>query len=249
MHSFEFVEQNWVPSSIHNTELELLEICMTQLRSFFGWVSNQVSDYLEETNFKHVVELGAGTAPIVKLLAQDSRTNGLELIACDLIPQVEVYRALQNQYPEKVRAILSPVDFSKPYKWEPSTLLLIVSSFHHIPPKKRLSALENLTQSADKVMVFEALHNNLMSVLLAAFGAIIASALLPILWFDKPGRVRRIFWCWLLPVASLMFIWDSIISSKRMWNDKQWYKALEKVVDGSRIPKVKSTFNSQLVIW
>jgi len=46
-----------------------------------------------------------------------------------------------------------------------------------------------------------------------------------------------------------MFGWDSIVSSKRMWNDRQWYEALGEILDGSRVPRVRSTFNSQLVIW
>ncbi len=193
--------------------------------------------------------MGAGTAPIVKLLARDCRTNGIKLIACDLKPQVEVYEALEKQYPEKVIAIYAPIDFSKSHKWESSTLLLIVDSFHHIPPKNRLATLASLTRSAERVMIFESLHNNPLSILLAAFGALFAWVLVPILCFNKPGNMRRILWCWLLPVAPLMFGWDSIVSCKRMWNDQQWYEALGKILDGSRIPKVKSTFNTQLVIW
>jgi len=185
----------------------------------------------------------------VRLLAQDSRTDNIKLIACDLKPQVEVYEALEKQYPKKVIAISAPIDFSKLHKWEPSTLLLIINSFHHIPPKNRLATLTTLTKSADRVMVFESLHNNLISILLAASGAILAWVLVPILWFNKLGNIRRILWCWLLPVAPLMFLWDSIVSCTRMWNDQQWYEVLGKILDDSRIPKVKSTVNTQLVIW
>jgi len=212
MHLFEFVDQDWVPSSIHITELELLESCLT-LTGFFKWVSDQVLDYARQRHIEQIVELGAGTAPIVRLLAQDSRTDGMRLIVCDLKPQAEVYEVLEEEFPEKVTAISASVDFSKPYQWQPSTLLLIVDSFHHISPKNRLATLATLTQSADRVMVFESLHNNLMSILLAASGAILASVLVPILWFNKPGKIRRILWCWLLPVASLLDISKNYQSS------------------------------------
>lgn len=69
MYLFEFLDQDWIPSSIHTTELELLESCQT-LGKFFNWVSDQVADYARQKEFRQIVELGAGTAPIVNEIVE-----------------------------------------------------------------------------------------------------------------------------------------------------------------------------------
>jgi phospholipid N-methyltransferase len=248
LHLFEFQDQNWIPSSLRRTLFEILDCCNTTILPYNQWVSKNILQHATHKRFKHIVELGAGTAPITKLLAQDSRTDRISLIACDLKPAHDIYQELKQHYPGKVDAIATPVDFSKPYPWEASTLLVLSATFHHIPPPQRAKVLSALTQSADGVMIFEPLRRTPLSIFLAVC-TLIPALLLPILTILQPGTLRRVFWCWLCPVGTVMFVWDSVVSSIRQWTAREWREALRELLGSARLPTVKTGINSQLVTW
>jgi phospholipid N-methyltransferase len=248
LHLFEFQDQNWIPPSLRRTLFEILDCCNTTILPYNQWVSKNILQHATHKRFKHIVELGAGTAPITKLLAQDSRTDRISLIACDLKPAHDIYQELKQHYPGKVDAIATPVDFSKPYPWEASTLLVLSATFHHIPPLQRAKVLSALTQSADGVMIFEPLRRTPLSIFLAVC-TLIPALLLPILMILEPGTLRRVFWCWLCPVGTVMFVWDSVVSSIRQWTAREWREALRQPLGSARLPTVKTGINSQFVTW
>jgi hypothetical protein len=245
-HLFEFQDQDWVPYSLRYTLFEALECCNVIL-PYYQWVSKNILLRAVPEKFQQIVELGAGTAPITQRLAQDRRTNDMQLITCDLKPAIEIYEDLEQQYPDKVKAITTPVDFSQPHAWESSTLLVLSATFHHIAPQERLKVLRVLTQSAAGIMIFEPLRKTPISLLLAML-TIIPAVLLPLLLLTKSGQLRRFFWCWLFPLAPLMFVWDSIVSTIRQWDQRQWRRAIEGEIK-TREPMLKTSLNAQLVSW
>jgi hypothetical protein len=96
-------------------------------------------------------------------------------------------------------------------------------------------------------MIFEPLRKTPISLLLAML-TIIPAVLLPLLLLTKSGQLRRFFWCWLFPLAPLMFVWDSIVSTIRQWDQRQWRRAIEGEIK-TREPMLKTSLNAQLVSW
>jgi len=47
----------------------------------------------------------------------------------------------------------------------------------------------------------------------------------PVFYLNRPGTIRRIFWCWLFPVAVVTFVWDGVVSSLREWTASEWRAA------------------------
>ncbi len=148
-HLFEFMDQDWLPSSLRGTLREILEVgCSRPFRPYYEWVAAEALAAARETGCQRVVELGAGPAPVTKVMAPDPASDGLQLIVSDRNPDRPEYEALEKKWPGKVEARYDPVDISVPQNWEPGTLVFLSALLHHIPPAKRPQVLKSLTASA-----------------------------------------------------------------------------------------------------
>jgi hypothetical protein len=248
-HLFEWMDLEWLPTSLRNTLREILECGNARpFRPYYDWVAAEVKHEIVEKGYENAVELGAGTAPITRLLARDSGLNGVTLIVCDLKPDAEGFLNLEAKYPGRVMPEYDPVDFSQPRTWPAKTLLFLSGTFHHLPPSMRNQVLRNLTNSADQTMMFEPLRKTLLSVVFVFF-SIFPALLLPLWFVNRPGRLRRFCWCWLLPIAPILFWWEGVVSCLRMWTDAQWDKALTQSCTPTRERTIRHCLFSQLVSW
>jgi hypothetical protein len=228
-HLFEFMDLQWLPQGLRATIRDILE-CGNSLpfRPYNRWVADEVLQTAREGKYKRIVELAAGTAPISRLLAKDLRSQGLRFIVCDGNPDIPAYQALEKAHPGTISAQSTALDFSKPQQWEPETLLVLSTAFHHISRPMRSSVLGSLMSSADRVLIFEPLRKTLLSFLLVIGGGVVAP-LLPIRFIRRPERFRRFLWCWVIPVAPFLFCWDGFVSCLRQWTEDEWRAELEKL--------------------
>ncbi len=246
-HLFEFMDQPWIPASLAATLREILSCGNARpFRPYYNWVADEVARLIRTEGYENVVELGAGTAPISRLLAQRSDIDGVRLIVCDSRPDAETYADLKNKYQGRIVPELAPVDFSQPRKWPPKTLVFLSGTFHHVPEAARAGVLNTLTNSADAVMIVEPLRKTLLS-LGFVFLSVVPAVLLPLWYLNRPGRLRRFFWCWLVAVAPLMFCWDGIASCLRMWSDCDWKANSQRCLGEERRCEIKHTTFCQMV--
>jgi hypothetical protein len=245
---FEFNDLPWIPGVFRETLLDLMEFCNRGFRSFNQWAAGQALDYARRQRCRTIVELGAGSGPMTQLLAGRAEKENICLVPCDLFPDLPGYRAMQQQHPGTVRPVFEPVDFSQPHDFGPSAAAVLVGTFHHIPQGLRSETLRALTQSARHVMVFEPLRNTLLSILLV-FTAIFPALLLPFYRFGSAGTLRRILWCWLIPVIPFMFLWDGVVSCLREWSPRRWKEELARVVGPGRQPEIRAWVHATAVSW
>jgi hypothetical protein len=249
VHLFEFMDLNWLPASLRATLREILECGNARpFRPYYDWVADEVLRTAREKGCRAIVELGAGTAPVSRHMARDPQSEGLKLIVSDGNPDSASYKALEEEFPTKVFPCYEPVDFSVPRKWPSGTLLFLSATLHHIPDSARPRVLQSLTDSAECVMVFEPLRNTLPS-LLFVFLSTVPAVLLPLWFFRRPGKLKRFLWCWLVPVAPLMFWWDGIVSCFREWRGQKWRDELEKSGHPARAAQIREWLLCQMVVW
>jgi len=239
---------DWKGSPIRKTMFEILECCNTNFRPLYVHVAKDVIRLAREHGLTHIVELGAGTAPMTKALAEDPDATGLQLTACDLVPDVEAYHELERRYPGRVTAITTPVDYSQPHDWGPSALLLLVGTFPGVPAEIRPRVLAALTQSSKLVMVYEPLRKSAFSILMSIC-SLVPGLALPLVWINRPGRLRRFLWCWIVPAAPLLYMLDGLRWCLRCLTSAEWRRALAPELGGSRTLSIESGPNSQVVIW
>jgi len=248
-HLVEAMDAACLPASLHATLREILECGNSRpFRRYYEWVADAVARQVAADGLRTAVELGAGTAPISRLLARAPKLRGVQLVVCDAQPDDATYADLERQFPGRIEARKSPVDFCQPHAWPPDTLLYLSATFHHVPPALRREVLSSLTASGRRVMVCEPLRKNLASMLFV-FLSIVPALLLPIRFFGRPGKLRRMLWCWLLPVAPILFVWDGFVSCLRMWTDRQWRDELRVVLPDDRPVSLKQSVFCQIVAW
>jgi hypothetical protein len=247
MFLFEFNDSPWLNWWFRQTLFEIMEVCNTRFRRFDKEVASQSLEIATANHLTTIVEMGAGHAPVTRALTELKESDGITLTPCDLLPQQAVYADLEARFPGKVQPRYDSVDLTRVNDWPPGTLLVVASSFHHIPFTSRRQAIRVLTQSADRVAVFEPIKRSASSMALT-LTAVVPCLLLPLVLIRRPGFVRRVVTCWLVPIVPLMFLWDAMVSCLRCWPDATWRAVLSEEAQG-RPPHIVSSLHFQSVCW
>jgi hypothetical protein len=248
-HLFEFMDLGWLPPSLRTTLREILDGGNSRpFRSYYDWVADSVLTVASEIGSQTIVELGAGTAPVTRHMAGDSRSDSCRLVICDVNPDHTEYARLVKCFPGNVHVIDESVDFTVPRRWPDGTLLVLSATLHHIPSDDRMRVIASLTESAETVMVFEPLRKTLLS-LIFVFLSIVPAIVLPLWYIRRTGTFSRAFWCWLVPVAPVMFWWDGIVSCLRQWSNAEWRHAFSDHDFGRSLQQLESSVFCQKVTW
>lgn len=226
--------------------MEIVEFCNARFRSYYPHLADTALTHALDGDFTTIVELGAGCGPLTVRMAADPRSAGLRFVVCDLIPDRAAFRRLAERFPGQVEAIYEPVDFSEHRDWGAKTLLLLSAAFHHVPVERRADVLKSLRESAGGVMIFSTVRKTPWCLLIAPL-VLFPSLLLPIAFWNRPGRLRRILWCWLLPIAPLMMTWDAVGGCLRQWSRSDWQQADEQA-RSPRPLEVREALNVQTVL-
>jgi hypothetical protein len=263
---FEFMDHPRTPRVLRETLLDVLDYCNSDFRPYYNEIAQRVVEIADQRGLSTIVELGAGYAPLTSELAcvaENSPTaespptaknshNAEEthrtLIPCDLFPEAETWQRLERQFGKKVQPEYEPVDFTVRRDWGPGVALILCATLHHIHPDRRRETLLALHDSADCILVFEPVRKTPFSMFLVLF-AIIPALLTPLFRITRPGRIRRILLCWLVPIVPFMFVWDGLVSCLRQWSPKEWNNFVTSLPQETRRPEVVSTPHSQTIVW
>lgn len=221
---FEFTDLSWLPSGLRTTLTEMIEVVNTRFRCFNGQAAEYVLEVAQRLKRRRILELGAGEAPLCRELAARSNCEHLELLPSDRTPNTRSFKELAKRYPGRVLPRFDSVDYSADIKLDREAIAVFLSTFHHLPERARIAVLKRLTGQGLPVVLLEALRPDLQSFLLC-LSAPIGGLRLPLALLDRPGRMRRFFWCWVFPVLPLIFCWDAIVSTLRQWDKAQWQQA------------------------
>jgi hypothetical protein len=248
LYLFEFCDQHWVPAGARECLFEIMDVCNSGLRSFNNRVADAAIALAREAGFDTIVELGAGRAPVTTSLAERSESAGLRLVPCDLTPNEAVYQDLAGRYPDRVEPIYTPVDITEPQNAFNSSVLILAGMMHHIPFGIRFAVIKALSESHSRIAMFEPLKRTPMSIFLTTL-AVFPSLWLPITFIRRPGRLRRFFWCWLLPIVPAMFVWDGVTSCLRQWTPREWQEVFARLGDNANHVEIQSGFHSLVITW
>ena len=97
-HLFEFMDLPWLPKGLRATLRDILECGNSRpFRPYYDWVAREVIRVARENGCRRIVELGAGTAPITRLLAKETVPGDPLLSPCDINPDVPVFQELERK--------------------------------------------------------------------------------------------------------------------------------------------------------
>ena len=218
---FEFMDVEALPNSLRSVLRDILEVGNgAPFRNYYQWVAASVYEYAQKNNIKEIVELGAGCAPITKHLIKKYPQWEANFKITDLNPDVVNFKSLE-QTDERVTAVYEPLDFTKRIQGYENSLLVLSATFHHVSENQKNKILSSLKALSPHVMIFEPLRPNVSSILFV-LGALFSGFLTPLFKMNSKKFFRCALWCWLLPIAPFLFLWDGWVSAIRCWSKQKW---------------------------
>lgn len=219
--NFEFMDLENLPNGLRSVLRDILEVGNgAPFRNYYQWTTSSVYEYAKKNNITEIVELGAGCAPITRHLINNYPNWKVTFKVTDLNPDIVNFKTLE-QLDKRVMAVYEPLDFTQKIQDYENTLLVLSATFHHVDEKQKKNILNNLKAISPHVMIFEPLRPTFSSILFV-IGALISGFLTPFFRLNSKKFFRSFLWCWLLPIAPFLFLWDGWVSSIRCWSKQEW---------------------------
>jgi hypothetical protein len=219
--NFEFMDLDILPNSLRAVLRDILEVGNSApFRNYYQWTSSAIYEYAQKNKITEIVELGAGCAPLSRHLVKNYPQWNATFKITDLNPDVTTFKDLEKS-DKRISAVYEPLDFTKRIHSYENSLLVLSATFHHVDEKQKKNILTSLKAISPHVMIFEPLRPNLFSLLFVV-GALVSGFLTPIFKFNSKNFFRCLWWCWLLPIAPFLFLWDGWVSSIRCWSKEKW---------------------------
>ncbi len=238
----------WESSSLRKTLFEILESCNEGYRSTYANVARLSIAAAHRHGLKQIVELGAGTAPIARRIAADAAAADLTVKVCDLVPNAAAFDELEQAFPDRVRAVRTPVNYGEVQDWKQPTLAILLGTFGCIPASQQERVLSALVRSTAHGIVFEPLRCAPLSLLLITT-AVVPGLLLPLFRLGRPGTIRRLFWCWVIPLAPILFVCDGLRYAWNCPSEKEWRRLMEPLLNEKQLLRIEVGIHSQTVSW
>jgi len=243
---FEFTDQSFLPQSLRAVILGILSLAK---RPPFGNYNRFVADKILRSSAEiggrvTVIELAAGDAPLTAELS-NRETDGISaIIPSDLRPNTQRFRYLASKNIELVKPEYASSDLLDLKPFTQNDLYVCSTAFHHLTPSQKQAFLSVVKALGRPTLICESLRHNLLSHVFALFG-FVPAFLYPLFCSTRREFVTSAFWCWLFPVAPLIFCWDGLVSSLRIWTEKRWQDELENL--GWIDARIESSAFSQFV--
>lgn len=219
--NFEFMDLEALPNSLRSVLRDILEVGNgAPFRNYYQWVAESVHIYAKKNNIKEIVELGAGCAPITKHMIKKFPQWDATFKISDLNPDVVSFKKVEK-LDDRVIAVYESLDFTKKNNGYENSLLVLSATFHHVEEKQKKAILSSLKSLSPHIIIFEPLRPNFNSILFV-FGALFSGVLTPLFRLNSKSFFRCLFWCWLIPIAPFLFLWDGWVSAIRSWNKEMW---------------------------
>jgi phospholipid N-methyltransferase len=225
------MDVDWLPNSLRCTLRDILEVvCSEPFRFYYTWILRRIEGEVSAERPDRIVELGAGNAPVTRRLAKafSGRPVAPKLRPTDINPDLHLYNQLHDEHKDLVEVEERSIDYSKELPIDGKAIVVLSATLHHIPLQGRVGVVKNLAESGHKIMIFENMHRSLLSLFYALL-AFVPALLVPLLLIGRPQSWRRFLWCWVLPVAPFLLVWDGLVTCVRNWTARDWHKVMKAI--------------------
>ena len=220
-HLFEFNDRDWVPASLRDTIVETLSRSL-DWGGFLRPLAPVIDDFLSASGTREVLDLCAGAGGPAIILSDEAERLGLSpprFLMTDLFPRVPIWTEARQQHPQSIDFVAEPVDATciTPSLSE-GRARIIVNAFHHFRPDLASAILRDAVDKQAPIFISESFERNPTGALpLIPIGipSLLATPLL------SPGdRLAKAAWTWLTPIGLAAGTWDAIISTLRVYSER-----------------------------
>jgi hypothetical protein len=222
--SFEFCERADVPRWIRESIVEILGMGLSTSHVFQP-VAPVFHALCQLVGADEVLDLGSGSGEPAALLIEELRRQGLaapRFTLSDLLPNLPQLRKTASRYPGQLKVIAESVDATAIPDQFNQPLQTIINAFHHFPPPLAGKILAETIQKQRAIFIMESstrrLHNS--------WGLI--PGLFRSYWQNpvraEQDRFLKAFFSYVIPLIGICFIWDSLVSLARFYNEAELRK-------------------------
>jgi SAM-dependent methyltransferase len=221
---FEFNDSPRLHPAARDTIVESLSRALEWGRVLDGLVQ-PFSRFLDEAGTRELLDLGSGhggpSRILAKALAREGRPPA-RFVLTDLHPRIEAWTASRAAFPDAVDFEPSPVDArSVPAALGRDRARTLVNVFHHFPPDVAAAVLEDAVRGSRGVFLAESFARDPLqcaNIAVAGLPAIFANPLL-----TERHRLAKAALTYLTPVALAMTAWDGLVSTFRVYEERELY--------------------------
>ena len=225
---FELEDQRWLPRLLRNQVTDALHALIVDMQAYAPSIP-ELLWVMQQSKTKQVIDLcSGGSGPWPYLLREIRNPEQLieKVTLTDLYPNQASLEKISAAHP-----LLS-------YKVEPVNALQIssalvgvrtlFSSFHHFNPPQATAILQDAVNRQMPICIFEFTGRRKAHFLLMP---LITVLLFTRLLFRKPFSLSKLLFSYLIPIAPLIFLWDSTISLLHSYSQEELEQILAAVTN------------------
>jgi len=232
----ELHEQPWFPPSLRDEITDALQFGLN-ISKAYAPIAPLLQGVLDSAGSCSVVDLcSGGGGPWLELSRKlQSRklqggAPGLQISHIWLTDKYPNLRALKNagKTSENITYYPSAVDAMK-VPSELKGLRTMFTSFHHFSPDEARAVLQNAVDAGEGIGIFEITRRAPLTIGLMFPWALMTLVCTP--WI-RPFRWSRLFWTYLIPIISMVFLFDGVVSCLRTYRPPELREIVDKLTAG-----------------
>src|SRR4030095_2501265 len=218
IHLIEFHEQPWCPASLRDALTDYLQFAI-DIGAPYAAIAERLKQAVERTRAARIVDLcSGGGGPWRKLHREYATTSpAVEICLTDIFPNLDAFRLTQAESGANLSFYAKPVN-ANDVPSELKGFRTLFSSFHHFKPEEAREILRGAVNQLQGIGVFEATARELPAILLMFMTPLVVLLVTPLI---RPFRWSRLFWTYVLPLVSLIVLWDGVVSCLRTYSPNE----------------------------
>ncbi|SFT82399.1 hypothetical protein SAMN05216474_2569 [Lishizhenia tianjinensis] len=226
IHLFEFEDLHFFPEFLRNSMTNYLNAFHRVIKTKND-LSLVVKKALKISKATHIQDLCSGAGgpmpDVLREIQKDKEFEHLQLTLSDLYPNQQALKKFEAV--NDINYLSSPVNAASIPKQE-NTLVTMICSMHHMPPKVAKEILLNAQHNNQCICVYEISDNSYPIVLFPInflIGLIMPFFVTP---FVKNITWHQILFTYFIPLLPILISWDGTVSNVRTYTKSDWQELM-----------------------
>lgn len=220
----ELHEQPWFPATLRNEITDALQYGFQVFKAYAS-VSPLLQRALDATQCRSIIDIGSGGGGPWLDLSQDLRGDAVtySILLTDKFPNLAAFENVKAASANGLDFHRGSVDATK-IPPELNGFRTMFTAFHHFPPSRARSILQNAVDAKQGIGIFEVTGRNPRAVAMMFLWFLTPFFFTP---FIRPFRWSRLLYTYVLPIIPLVFLFDGLVSCLRTYQPHELRELVE----------------------
>jgi hypothetical protein len=227
---FEIEDQHWLPVSIRNGITDFLQFAVERGDLYKSFAPRLAKAVFQSKSTQIVDLCSGGGGPVRALLryVPEMKNGTVKVHLTDYFPNLPAFSELEKAESqtvtysrESVSALNVPVSLRG--------FRTLFSSFHHFDRADAIAILKDAIEKRQGIAIAESTQRHGLLLTYMLFTPLLVLLTSP---FQKPFRLSRLFWTYVVPVVPLAVAFDGFVSCLRTYSPEE-LMAMVQVIPGN----------------